>query len=268
MDNRTRNLLTAVGLLLPVLCLVLFYMFTVLPQKREVERLETQVSQNEDVIQALEEKEDGKQDESYDTNALQRMVPVKPLVDQFILDLNQSELVSRSKIQQLDFVDEVLNPEQYAEENASEESSNADGQENQPNEETGETIEEEPEGSPTEGTESAETVPGLPEGIQTVNVSMAMVSDNYPSLRTFLQSIEGLPRMAMISGLSFIGKPESVSLDNSEEKNEILYTAEVSTFYIPTLTDLRDQTPSIDYPEPADKENPLYETVTKEEANE
>ncbi|MDQ0481432.1 hypothetical protein [Guptibacillus hwajinpoensis] len=265
MDNRTRNLLTAVGLLLPILGLVLFYMFSFLPQKQEVERLETQVSQNEDVIRALEEKADDKQDESYDTNALQRMVPVKPLVDQFILDLNQAELVSRSKIQQLDFVDEVLNPEQYAEESDSEESANAEAQENQPSEETGETIEEDPEVIPTEATE---TVPGLPEGIQSVNVSMAMISDNYPSLRTFLQSIEGLPRMAMVSGLSFTGKPESVSFDDSEGKDEILYTADVSTFYIPTLTDLRDHTPSIDYPEPADKENPLYEAVKKEEAKE
>ena len=265
MDNRTRNLLTAVGLLLPILGLVLFYMFSVLPQKQEVERLETQVSQNEDVIRALEEKEDGKQVESYDTNALQRMVPVMPLVDQFILDLNQAELVSRSKIQQLDFVDEILNPEQYAEESAPEESANAEGQENEPSEATEETIEEDPEVSPTE---TAESVPGLPQGIQSVNVSMAMVSDNYLSLRTFLQSIEGLPRMAMISGLSFTGKPEAVSLDDSEEKDKILYTADVSTFYIPTLTDLRDQTPTIDYPEPADKENPLYEKVKKEEAKE
>ncbi|MDP4550459.1 hypothetical protein Q9251_06150 [Alkalihalobacillus macyae] len=262
MDNRTRNLLTAVGLLLPILGLVLFYMFSFLPQKQEVERLETQVSQNEDVIRVLEEKADDKQDESYDTNALQRMVPVKPLVDQFILDLNQAELVSRSKIQQLDFVDEVLNPEQYAKE-ASEEPANTDGQENQPSEEPGETVD--PEVSPTE---TEETVPGLPEGIQSVNVSMAMVSDNYPSLRTFLQSIEGLPRMAMVSGLSFTGKPESVSFDDSKEKDEILYTADVSTFYIPTLTDLRDQTPNIDYPEPADKENPLYETVKKDKAKE
>ncbi|TKD70293.1 hypothetical protein [Pseudalkalibacillus hwajinpoensis] len=261
MDNRTRNLLTAVGLLLPILGLVLFYMFSVLPQKQEVERLEAQVSQNEDVIRVLEEKENNKQAESYDTNALQRMVPVKPLVDQFILDLNQAELVSRSKIQQLDFVDEVLNPDQYAEESTSEETSE-DGQENPPDEETEETNEEAPEAPPTE------TVPGLPEGIQSVNVSMAMASDNYPSLRTFLKSIEGLPRMAMVSGLSFTGKPEAVSLDEGEETNELLYTADVSTFYIPSLTDLAEQTPSIDYPEPAGKENPLYETVTDEEVKE
>lgn len=264
MDNRTRNLLTAVGLLLPILGLVLFYMFSVLPQKQEVERLEAQVSQNEDVIRVLEEKENNKQAESFDTNALQRMVPVKPLVDQFILDLNQAELVSRSKIQQLDFVDEVLNPAQYAEESTSEETSE-DGQENPPDVATEETSEDAPEAPPNE---IGEAVAGLPEGIQSVNVSMAMASDNYPSLRTFLKSIEGLPRMAMVSGLSFTGKPEAVSLDEGEETKELLYTADVSTFYIPSLTDLAEQTPSIDYPEPADKENPLYETVTDEEAKE
>ncbi|MGG1686200.1 hypothetical protein [Pseudalkalibacillus sp. NRS-1564] len=52
------------------------------------------------------------------------------------------------------------------------------------------------------------------------------------------------------------------------EKNELIYTADVATFYIPTLTDLAEQTPSIDFPESADKDNPLYEKVDKEEASE
>lgn len=52
------------------------------------------------------------------------------------------------------------------------------------------------------------------------------------------------------------------------KKNELTYTANVATFLIPTLTDLAEQTPSIDYPEPADKANLLYEKVDKEEASE
>ncbi len=258
MDNRTRNLLTAVGLLLPLLGIVLFYMFSVLPQKQEVERLESQVSQNEQLISVLEEKKNSKQDETYDTNALQQKVPVKPLVDQFILDLNQAELVSKSSIQQLDFVDEVLNPEQYAE-ISSEDKADQTGKESDVPEESSEETTKEAQ------TEGGEALPGLPEGIQSVNVSMAMISDNYPSLRSFLKSIERLPRMAMISGLSFTGKNEAVSLDDGEGKNELVYTANVSTFYIPSLTDLQDQAPSIEYPEPADKENPLYETVEKKD---
>ncbi|WLR60721.1 hypothetical protein [Guptibacillus hwajinpoensis] len=52
------------------------------------------------------------------------------------------------------------------------------------------------------------------------------------------------------------------------KKNELTYTANVATFLIPTLTDLAEQTPSIDYPEPADKAKLLYEKVDKEEASE
>ena len=142
MDNRTRNLLTAVGLLLPLLGIVLFYMFSVLPQKQEVERLESQVSQNEQLISVLEEKKSNKQAETYDTNALQQMVPVKPLVDQFILDLNQAELLSNSSIQQLDFVDEVLNPEQYGE-ISSEDNADQTGQESDVAEESPEETTQE-----------------------------------------------------------------------------------------------------------------------------
>ncbi|MDO6656021.1 hypothetical protein [Anaerobacillus sp. 1_MG-2023] len=259
MDNRTRNLLTSIGLLIPLLGLVLFFMFSILPQKGEVERLESQVSQNKELIAVLEEKQTSTQEEVYDTNALQKMVPVKPLVDQFVLDLNQAELVSKSNIKQLDFVDEVLNPEQYAEE-ASEEETVESGENNAPEE----VSEDEAESAESQ---SADALPGLPDGIQAVNVSMAMVSDNYSSLRTFLESIEGLPRMAVISGLSFTGETDAVLLDEAE-KNELTYTADVATFYIPTLTDLAEQTPSLDYPEPADKDNPLYEKIDKEEASE
>ena len=262
MDNRTRNLLTSIGLLLPLLGLVLFFMFSILPQKGEVERLESQVSQNEELIAVLEEKQTTKQEEVYDTNALQKMVPVKPLVDQFVLNLNQAELVSKSNIKQLDFVDEVLNPEQYTGEPSEEETLEI-GENNtpEPEDEAGGTEEE-------ERSQSEDAVPGLPDGIQTVNVSMAMVSDDYPSLRTFLESIEGLPRMAVISGLSFTGETDAVLQEVEGEKNQLSYTADVATFYIPSLTDLGEQTPSIDYPEPADKDNPLYDKIEKEEASE
>ncbi|WP_270179454.1 hypothetical protein [Alkalihalobacillus sp. CinArs1] len=241
MDNRTRNLLTLVGLLILVLGVTMFYFYSVAPKKQEVNRLERQVEQNEELIELLQAKEEQKVD-AFDTTLLQRKVPVKPLVDQFILDLNRAELVSKSSIHQLDFVDDVLNTEEFSEEDE-EEAAEESTEEND--------IPEEP-------------AVALPEGIQAVDVSMEMTSDNYPSLRKFLLSIEELPRMALISGLTFSGRSESI-LPADEENLDVAYIANVATFYIPTLTDLAEQTPSIDYPEPSDKDNPLYETVEEEE---
>ncbi|MCA0986219.1 hypothetical protein [Guptibacillus algicola] len=248
MDNRTRNLLTVVGLLLLVFGVTMYYFYGVAPKKQEVLRLEKQVEQNEKLIALLQAKEDEKVD-AFDTTVLQRKVPVKPLVDQFILDLNRAELVSKSNIHKLDFSDDALNTDQFSNENEDENESSE-----------GETTEET---STKDANLPSEPVVALPEGIQTVDVSMEMSSDNYPSLRKFLLSIEDLPRMALISGLTFSGKSES--LDTEEGDPEVAYVANVATFYIPTLTDLAEQTPSIDYPEPSDKDNPLYETVDDEE---
>lgn len=249
MDNRTRNLLTVVGLLILVFGVTMYYFYGVAPKKQEVLRLEKQVEQNEKLIALLQAKEDEKVD-AFDTTVLQRKVPVKPLVDQFILDLNRAELVSKSNIHKLDFSDDALNTDQFSNE---EEGVNEDSE--------GETTEDT---STTDANPPSEPVVALPEGIQAVDVSMEMSSDNYPSLRKFLLSIEDLPRMALISGLTFSGKSESI-VTIEEGDLEVAYVANVATFYIPTLTDLAEQTPSIDYPEPSDKDNPLYETVDDEE---
>ncbi|WP_377888304.1 hypothetical protein [Alkalihalobacillus sp. R86527] len=250
MDNRTRNLLTVVGLLILVFGVTMYYLYGVVPKKQEVLRLEKQVEQNEELITLLQAKEDEKVD-AFDTTLLQRKVPVKPLVDQFILDLNRAELVSKSNIHKLDFSDDALNTAEFSDANDGE--GEKAGSEEENSEETN-----------TDGTNvPKEPVVALPEGIQAVDVSMEMSSDNYPSLRKFLLSIEELPRMALISGLTFSGKSES--LDTEESEPDVAYVANVATFYIPTLTDLAEQTPSIDYPEPSDKENPLYESVEDEE---
>ncbi len=96
----------------------------------------------------------------------------------------------------------------------------------------------------------------LPAGIKKLTVTLAVVSSNYDELKSFIETLEALPRTLVVESVGFSSGGEITSLD-SELKEELSYSITLSAFYMPALTDLQDQLPEVVPPAPGNKTYPF-----------
>ncbi|MGR3765212.1 hypothetical protein [Rossellomorea sp. NS-SX7] len=164
------------------------------------------------------------QNETPDSGSLQKKVPVEPLTERMILDLEKAELLSGITIQSIQFekTDGAL---------ATEES---------------------------EGTDSApagETE--LPSLLKRLQMTMMVESPTYFEMEKFLDEIESLERIVEINGLYFQGEEELKESMEGYSEDTITFEIIASAFYIPELDDLKDGIPVIESPSPSLKKNPF-----------
>ncbi|RXI98410.1 hypothetical protein DS745_18975 [Anaerobacillus alkaliphilus] len=165
-----------------------------------------------------------------DVKTLQRKVPVLPLVDQFILDLEKAEVFSDSFITSYSFA----------------------------------TSEYSGTGLQTEGVE--EEVGQAPMGVEKVTVNMSVISPGFEELVQFLERIERLQRVTKVDSLSFTGYPEVTLLEQTGD--DITFSVSISTFYLPELEEFSEYLPVLAYPQDNQKYNPLFYRVKGEKASE
>jgi type IV pilus assembly protein PilO len=184
---------------------------------------------------------------------LQKKLPVEPVLEQFLLDLEKAETVSGSFITSMSFgeegTDEATNlVEEYIQE--------AQGSTNAEEESVEENLTED----------------GIPGGIERLTVNLTVEAPSYFELEAFLKAIEETRRISKIDELSFSGNEEAISTNTRPEK--LTYSLTISTFYYPRLVELKDQLPPLEIPNPSQKMNPLVplissnELETKEEEDE
>jgi type IV pilus assembly protein PilO len=195
-----------------------------------------------------------------DTRELQKKVPVKPLEDAFILDLEKAETLSNSDIKSMSFskdADVAADNNQAA----------ANGQTNNTTAQNSTAQSATTQGSST--TQGASTTQGsatgaaaqtpatsaTPAGMKKLTVNLSVESPTYEDLEKFIQTLESLTRIVVVESINYTGGQEITSLD--QEAQKLTYSLTVSAFYMPNLADLQDQVPNIDAPAPANKENPL-----------
>lgn len=175
-----------------------------------------------------------------DTRGLQKKVPVQPLQEQFILDLEKAENVSNSKISAMSFskdADAASTSDQTNPENANAGQTTAD-----PN-------------AVNSNSENQRTGSAAPTGLKKLTVQLSVESPTYKDLEKFIETLESLPRIVVVDAITYSGGQEITSL--SQEEQPISYSLTVSAFYMPDLEDLEAELPEIDAPEPANKVNPL-----------
>ncbi|MBO1514762.1 hypothetical protein [Metabacillus bambusae] len=171
------------------------------------------------------------------TFSLQQKVPITPLVDQFVLDLEKAEIISNSTIQLIEFTEGGILIDTEAEANQG-------------------IITEEIDAVVEQGTqEEVVEIPGAPEGLEQLTITVTVRSDNFYDLKKFVETIEQQTRITMVNQLSFQGPPEVTQSD--QVMNPLEYKVHLTAFYMPTLTDLEAETPSIKAPQPSKKHNPL-----------
>jgi type IV pilus assembly protein PilO len=187
-----------------------------------------------------------------DTRELQKMVPVKPLLEQFILDLEKAETVSKSVISSMSFskdADVTIVTTETTTENTTTDQSSTTAQEAPTTEQSSATTQE------TAAATDQATAPTASNGLKKLSVSLSVESPTYEDLEKFIKTLESLERIVVVESISYSGGEEITTLE--QEKEPLAYALTISAYYLPTLDDLVAELPKIDAPAPAKKKNPL-----------
>lgn len=220
-----------------------------------------------------------------DTRELQKRIPVKPLEDELILDLEKAETVSNSQIQSMSFTtggDVAAAASQPA-------AANTQGQQNTTNQSVTQNAGSTTQNSVNTNQNSANTNQNTagntyqptanqqasaansqaqtanPTGLKKLTVSLSVQSPNYQQFEKFIATLESLKRIVVVEQINYSGGQE-VTSQTTPQSQPLSYTLTVSAFYMPSLADLQSQVPAIDAPAPAGKTNPLvqYPVVTNQ----
>jgi type IV pilus assembly protein PilO len=199
--------------------------FALQPAEKRLQYKKDELGIQVKLQEAVEAKVDSiDENETPDSNSLQKKIPVEPLTERVILDLEKAELLSGSTIQSIHFekTDGALAPKES----------------------------EETEAAPVVETQ-------LPSLLKRIQMTIVVESPAYFEMEKFLDEIENLERIVEINGLYFEGEQELK--ENMEGYSEDTITFEViaSAFYIPELNDLKDGLPIIESPSPSLKKDPF-----------
>jgi type IV pilus assembly protein PilO len=243
--SKNEKLVMMLGILLVVLFIAIAQFMMLSPLKSDLEMKEQTLQTEQKLLDTITQK---KVDETTkvveDTRELQKKVPVSPLQEQFILDLERAENVSSSLVKSMSFAKDVDVPiTPPAQETA------ANG------ETTDESLEVKTvqEVTAEQEAQAANTVTGL----KKLTISLSVESPTYEDLEKFISTLESLNRIVVVESISYSGGKEITSLDSKEAEEKLTYSLTVSAYYLPTLNDLIADLPKIDAPGPANKKNPL-----------
>jgi type IV pilus assembly protein PilO len=276
--SKRDKLIIAAILLLLVIFIVTAQFYFLNPLKSDLKGKEQTLTSEQKQLEEAGKKNGGTTVKSTEnTSELQKKLPVKPLQDQFILDLEKAETVSNSKIKSMNFTDSGQTG------NANSQSNSGSGSSQQPTSQSslgaagqqstsGTTLGT--AGQQTSGTSSGATQPqrssqtststvnqqtgtssAMPAGLNKLTAQLNVESPSYEDFEKFIGTLESLKRIVMVESITYTGSSEVTSL--SQNIQLFSYNLTVSAFYMPELTDLQPQLPKVDYPAPANKQNPL-----------
>jgi len=247
--SKKDKLILGVAALLLVLLIVYAQFFSLSPLKSDLGLKQKSLTSEQKLLDIVSQKkaEDTKTMVK-DTRELQKILPVKPLQEQLILDLEKAETLSNSKISSMGFSKDADANTTADQTNAE----NTNGQQ-QPagNQDTANQA------ATNQGTTNQQPDPDLPVTLKKLTVSLSVESPTYKDFEKFIETLESLKRIVVVKSISYAGGQEITSLD--QEVKPLSYSLTISAFYMPSLTDLTAHLPTIDAPAPAGKDNPLSE---------
>jgi type IV pilus assembly protein PilO len=221
-----------------ILALTAFgYFIFIQPLKTNVQQKETELETQQKLLEVFETREIETPVELAQSSVnLQKHIPVKPLLEQFIIDLEMAETVSNSQILSVSFSDEG----------------------------TGETETTPTTDTTTQVTDDTETgttnesqIIQKPEGIKEITIDLTIESGSYYDLERFIDTLEKLDRIVEINSVSFSGPPEVSSVGTVTDQTKTSFSLSMSIFYFPKLQDLVEELPEIESEPPANKSYPL-----------
>ncbi|MFY2154875.1 pilus assembly protein PilO [Cytobacillus firmus] len=190
------------------------------------------------------------------TVELQKQVPVKRLLDQLLLGIEKSEIISDVNI-----IEMKMNGTESDEEiDLSEE------EESQPQEENSEN-EPETEDSKENSVTDPLIEEKLPNGIKKVSIVLNGQADTYFEMESFIKNLLDLKRILKVESLKYTGFDEIVSV--MQEDQMVEFEMAIEAYYYPELAELQEELPPLDTPRISNKRNPLssFSELEAEEDN-
>jgi type IV pilus assembly protein PilO len=245
--SKKEKLILLAGILLVFLLIATAQFMMLSPLKSELVTKEQSLQTEQKLLDGIIQK---KADETTkvveDTRELQKKVPITPLQEQFILDLERAENVSNSLVKSMSFskdVDVTITP-------PVEENPGANGEANTDESLEVKTVQE------VEAEKEAQTANTIT-GLKKLTISLNVESPTYEDLEKFISTLESLSRIVVVESINYSGGKEITSLETEPAEEKLSYSLSVSAYYLPTLNDLIADLPKIDAPGPANKKNPL-----------
>jgi type IV pilus assembly protein PilO len=245
--SKKEKLILLAGILLVVLLVASAQFMMLSPLKSELVMKEQSLKTEQKLLDGITQK---KADETNkvveDTRELQKKVPVSPLQEQFILDLERAEIVSNSLVKSMSFskdVDVTIAP-------PVQENSAANGETTSDESLEVKTVQE------VEAEKAAQTANTVT-GLKKLTISLNVESPTYEALEKFISTLESLNRIVVVESINYSGGKEITSLETEPAEEKLSYSLSVSAYYLPSLNDLIADLPKIDAPGPANKKNPL-----------
>lgn len=230
-----------VALLLIVLCGL--YFLYLQPLKAELEHKQNELKQETQLLTVIENQmQSMKTDVFESTDTLQQQIPVKPLVEQLLLDIEKAEIVSGSFVSDMEF---------------------SDGEVTEEANEDLENVDTNSAGTEQEG--EAKNSIALPAGMKKTTATLTVQSPSYFDMEKFISTLESQSRIIVIEEIDITGQDEIVSTD--QDLQFISFEITISAFFMPKLTDLIAHMPKMEIPEPSNKKNPFtsFGDLTKSE---
>ncbi|MCM3116750.1 pilus assembly protein PilO [Neobacillus sp. MER 74] len=242
--SKKQGLIIGAVALILILFIVYAQFFKLAPLKTDLDLKQQSLESEQKLLEIVSQKNaEETQKTSEGTRELQKKLPVKPLQEQLILDLEKAETISDSKISSMSFSKDVDVSTATADQTNAE---NANGQQ---------TTTDTSQAAATQDTTAQQTASSQTTGMKKMTISLSVESPNYKKLEKFIETLESLKRIIVVESISYSGGQEITSLD--QEDQPLTYSLTISAFYMPTLDDLAGELPKIDAPKPAGKDNPL-----------
>lgn len=245
--------------LIAALLLTGLYFWLLFPIKTESALKQNELKSERKMLELLDTKIFQTNNDTFETTVeLQKQLPVKPLTEQLILDLEKAETVSNSFIIKMDFSEEGNGTEQSAGQAAAagtipnSQAAGAQGPETIDKKDG--TTGNAPDQNQSAVNQAQDQVQ-LPAGIHKLKMNLTVQSLSYFDMEDFITSLESMPRIIKIDSILFSGSQEITSVE--QITGPLTYQLSVSAFYAPGLTDLQSQLPPMEAPEPSKKRYPF-----------
>ncbi|MEH7332711.1 hypothetical protein V7161_08750 [Neobacillus drentensis] len=254
--SKLDKIIVAGGSLVIILVFVYAQFLSLTPLKSDLASKQQELKTEEKLLDMMtNKKSDTEKTEPENTSELQKQLPVMPLQEQVLLDLEKAETVSNSQIKSMSFTKDADVTPPAAEAAANTGTTQTPAQNQSTTNQSTQNQTTTAQGTGNQASTQQQAAATAPNGLKKITVQLQVESQNYTDLEKFIETLESLPRIVVVEAINYTGEEEVTSL--SQEKKPLTYSLTVSAFYMPTLTDLAAQLPKIDAPAPAGKDNPL-----------
>jgi type IV pilus assembly protein PilO len=260
--SKRDKLILSIGTLLLVLLILYVQNFYLVPLKNDLTFKQQSLSSEQKILATISRNTVSSSPVTIEnTSELQQKVPVKPMQDQLILDLEKAETISDSKIKSMSFSQDGQVGQAANQTNKEQSPPANSGSTSTSNASNGTTSQNSgSSGTPSQnttnqGTASQQPSAAIPSGIKKLTVQLSVESPSYEQFETFISTLESLKRIVVVEAINYTGEQEITNLNQVSQP--LSYNLTISAYYMPNLEELQAQLPKIDVPAPAGKDNPL-----------